>query len=509
MEDKKALAAMDEITPFSGEEFVNTEAQSLPMPSMPMMQAKTQFITAIKVQEPRRIAKVTKNVLAEAKLAKKSFYYAWPVKTKDGKMKRIEGPSIDLAMCLARNYGNAALDIEVSETPTHYIFKGYFIDLETGFTVPRLYRQRKSQTIGKKYDKDRQEDIVFQIGHSKAQRNAIIKAMPNWLIEQAIEVAKQAEIADIQTNPHLARARVLEFFEEYGIDTERIEVFFGKKVDQLTTKDIETLRATARALKEGQVSPEEVFVVDEEEDKLKEMDKKLKEKLKETPPPSPPEPEPQTEKPKEPVQQAEPPNILPTEEPEALKEAATKPIELPQEAEKEEPPFMENQEEKTEVSKEDQVFQDIMKRRPGKSEEAKKKFKESVLMAAPDLIKLDDDKFKKITKKLRKSGFDEIADRLIEMRTIPQGLQEPSEGPKEIPPVADEDKAIYEQYKAKMAEIKESFIAVDGNANRYYEVLNRHGLREAEEATSRALMQLALVDAMRELTGNEQANNNV
>ena len=279
MEDKKALAAMNEITPFSGEEFVNAEAQGLPVPSMPMMQAKTQFITAIKVQEPRRIAKVTKNVLAEAKLAKKSFYYAWAVKTKNGKMKRIEGPSIDLAMCLARNYGNAALDIEVSETPTHYIFKGYFIDLETGFTVPRLYRQRKSQSIGKKYDKDRQEDIVFQIGHSKAQRNAIIKAMPNWLIEQAIEVAKQAEIADIQTNPHLARARVLEFFEEYGIDTERIEKFFGKKVDQLTTKDIETLRATARALKEGQVSPEEVFVIEEEEDKLKEMDEKLKEKL--------------------------------------------------------------------------------------------------------------------------------------------------------------------------------------------------------------------------------------
>lgn len=176
---------LSNIVPFSGTPQEMTAAEKVMSQGGPVQRIQTAYTTAVAVQKPRSIARITKNVLEEAKLAGSGFYYRWEVKNKKtGRKSVVQGPSIDLAMCLARNYGNCALDIEVQETPTHFHFKGSFIDLETGFTVPRLYRQRKKQSVGDGYGDDRAEDIVFQIGQSKAQRNAIVKAAPNWLIEQ-------------------------------------------------------------------------------------------------------------------------------------------------------------------------------------------------------------------------------------------------------------------------------------------------------------------------------------
>lgn len=226
-----------------------------------LQQVKTAYTTAVAVQKPRSIEAVSKNVLAESRLAGSSFYYRWKVKSKrTGRESTVQGPSIDLAMCIARNYGNCVVDIEGTETKTHYMLRGVFIDLETGFTVPRLYRQRKSQNVGSGYGDERSEDMVFQIAQSKAQRNAIVKAMPAWLIDKAIEVARQAEIGQIKPeNMVLARASVLEFFAGYGVTPERIEEKLERKVEMWTAEDIVDLRASATALKEGRISAGELF----------------------------------------------------------------------------------------------------------------------------------------------------------------------------------------------------------------------------------------------------------
>lgn len=255
------------IVPFSG-----TPQEMAPMERIiaaggALQKTQTAYTTAVAVQKPRSISRIAKNVLEEAKLAGPGFFYRWEVKNKKTKKKSIvQGASIDLAMCLARNYGNCALDIEVQETPTHFHFKGSFIDLETGFTVPRLYRQRKKQGIGGGYGDDRAEDIVFQIGQSKAQRNAIIKAAPNWLIEKAIEVAREAEINKIKPEHiALARAKAIEYFERYGITQDRIEAVVERPADQWTAENIVDLKATATALKEGRATPDELFPPIEQE----------------------------------------------------------------------------------------------------------------------------------------------------------------------------------------------------------------------------------------------------
>lgn len=267
---------MDQIKPYTGDESENeSTAERAIMAGNVMMQTKTAYTTAVKVQEPRRMAKIAHNVLQEAALAGSSFFYAWEVKDRrTGRSQRIEGPSIDLAMSMARNYGNCAIDVNMQDVGGYYLFTGIFVDLETGFTCPRLFRQRKGQNTGMK-DTERQEDIVFQIGQSKAIRNAVVRAMPEWLVAKAIETAKDAELGKIKPeNMHLARTRAISFFEPYGVTTERMESNIGRPVDQWTPQDIVNLRGMATAVKEGRVSADELFPAAEPEKKIKPDDPK-------------------------------------------------------------------------------------------------------------------------------------------------------------------------------------------------------------------------------------------
>ena len=280
MQEGLSEEVLGKIIPFSGLPQEMSATEKMISSGMAIQKVQTAYTTAVAVQKSRSISRVTANVLEEAKLAGSSFYYGWTAKSKDGKTSKIEGPSIDLAMCMARNYGNCALDVEEDETLTHYRFRGSFIDLETGFTCPRLFRQRKSQNIGMK-DTDRAEDITYQIGQSKAIRNCITRAMPSWLIDLAIDTAKASELNKIKPeNIAIARAKSFEFFRHYGVSQERIEAKISRKLDDWTPQDIVELRGMATALKEGRVSDKELFPEVEEKEVAKE-EKKGKGKQKE------------------------------------------------------------------------------------------------------------------------------------------------------------------------------------------------------------------------------------
>jgi len=261
MESKRTLEpeVLAGIKPFSGTQDEMSPGEKLLREGHAVQKIHAQYTTAVAVQKPRSISRVTANVLDEAKLAGSSFYYGWTANKKGGGTEKIEGPSIDLAMCCARNYGNCAIDVDDEETLTHFKFRGVFIDLESGFTCPRLFRQRKNQNIGMK-DTDRAEDITYQIGQSKVIRNCVVRAMPGWLIEKAIESAKEAELKGINPeNIAFARAKVLTFFSQYGVTQERMEAKIGATLENWTPEMIVDLRGSATALKEGRITALELF----------------------------------------------------------------------------------------------------------------------------------------------------------------------------------------------------------------------------------------------------------
>ena len=266
---------LGEIQPFQGSPVAGSE---IIQAGGVLQKVETQYTTAVAVQKPRSLTTVVKNVLEEARLARSAFYYKWSVK---GSKRPIQGGSIDLARSIARNFGNVAVDIiEEPETVTHFKFKAVFIDLESGLNWPRLFRQRKGMNTGMA-DKERAEDIIFQIGQSKAQRNAVFQGVPGWLVDKAIEVAEQAEVDGIKHEGiEIARIKVINFFTQYGTDQDRIEAKIGKKADKWTEVDIADLRASATAIKEGRTSVDEIFPKIEEKKETTQKDVKKKDEKK-------------------------------------------------------------------------------------------------------------------------------------------------------------------------------------------------------------------------------------
>lgn len=231
------------------------------VPPAGLVQTKTAYQTALVVQVPRDLNQLEKAVLAEAHAARDSFFYAWTVKNKDGGRDTIEGVSIDGAMILLRNWGNAVCPVEIAvDAPDHWVLRASFIDLETGFTDERLYRQRKGERHGK-FDDDRALDIAFQIGQSKAKRNVIIRALPAWLVERSMDAA-HAAVEKRFANVAQSVAALVPRFVKFGVTMEMMERKLGKPQGEWLPRDLVQLVAIGRAINEGQTTVAQEFADD-------------------------------------------------------------------------------------------------------------------------------------------------------------------------------------------------------------------------------------------------------
>lgn len=221
---------------------------------------QTKYATAVAVQKPRNIHAIEKACKDEAAMAGESCFYGWG--TGDD---RIEGPSVDCAMIAVRNWGNCAVTMEpMIETPTSYIFTAAFVDLETGFTIERQFRQSKNWKVYGRMDEERKADVRFQLGASKATRNVVLKAMPAWLIDRMMDQAKsgvreklEAYIKDKGIDA--ARSLALRALEKYGVTQDRIEAKFGKKMPAWAVEELVILKGDLKALESGQESSDVLF----------------------------------------------------------------------------------------------------------------------------------------------------------------------------------------------------------------------------------------------------------
>ena len=223
-----------------------------------MVQAKTQYMTAMQVIRPRVLAKVEAKCLEEAAIAGDEFYYSW----KQGDV-IVEGLTVGAAMAIARNLGNCAVPVTVEESKEAYIFTATFIDLETGFNLQRNFRQRKSQNMGAKMKQDgRAEDIIFQIGQSKAIRNVVLNACPKWLATKVMAKAKENVVGKIeQMGTVKATDMLIKKAAALSIPLETIEATFGKSVGWDTVKLV-NISGALRGLEDGYITLEEAFPSD-------------------------------------------------------------------------------------------------------------------------------------------------------------------------------------------------------------------------------------------------------
>jgi len=219
------------------------------------MRSQTQFHTAVAVQRPRNLDKVVAAVLREAEFAGDAFYYSFPMNGK-----KIEGPSIGLAMAVAREWSNCAVPVEYNETPSEWVFIAHFVDLERGFTLSRVFRKKKGKGVFKKLEDDRAEDMTFQAAQSRAIRNVVLAGIPRWLTDQAKERAKEAVLKGISKEGLAAATeKALKFLAGYDIGEDRVIGALGKPKNEWTSESIASLRGMASQLKDGQATAEQLF----------------------------------------------------------------------------------------------------------------------------------------------------------------------------------------------------------------------------------------------------------
>jgi hypothetical protein len=245
-----------------------------------MVQARTPYISAMQVIKPRQMDQIERVILKQAALLGEEAFYGWGA----GKG-RVEGGSIDLAMMI-HAYGNATVvPDQVQETPEAWIFTHVFVDHESGVSTPRQWRESKRSVVEGNMDKERKDAIRFGRGQSKNIRNAILHSMPKWLVNKAIEQAKQGARDKLERfikDKGMAAAQLytVQQLARYGVTEEHILEKMGKaEIKGLDVDDLVKLSADFKSIDSGQEHAATLFPMQAEPTKLVDLKEKLKAKV--------------------------------------------------------------------------------------------------------------------------------------------------------------------------------------------------------------------------------------
>lgn len=206
-------------------------------------------------------ADVLRKLRVLAASAGDDWYYRFPVSRRNPDGSRstdwIEGASIKCATNVARLYGNCEIDVRVFDLGEQWIYYARFTDIETGFTLTRPFAQRKSQKV-MRTDAGRSDDIVFQIGASKAIRNVVTNAL-EFFTSFAVDEARSAIVDRVGKRLDHYRSRVLERLSEMRIDVRRVERARGRAYKDWVADDIARTIAELQAIQDGMATADETF----------------------------------------------------------------------------------------------------------------------------------------------------------------------------------------------------------------------------------------------------------
>jgi hypothetical protein len=187
------------------------------------------------------------------------WFYRYPVRNnRENRTDWIEGPSIKLANDIARIFGNCAVEVRELDVGDAWVFYSRFTDIETGFSMERAYRQRKSQTSIKTKDYDRQQDIAYQIGQSKAIRNVVVNSLQIYS-DFAFEEARNSLVDKIGKDIGAWRARTVEGLLKMPVELARAERIVGRPSKDWLATDIAQIIAVMKAVHDGMATVDESF----------------------------------------------------------------------------------------------------------------------------------------------------------------------------------------------------------------------------------------------------------
>jgi len=211
----------------------------------------------------RDLGSVRQQIKEIAAMAGPDWFYRFPVRTQQGGQDWIEGPSIKLANNVARIYGNNSNEVREVDVGDAWVFYARFTDIETGFSMERAFHQRKSQTAMKTKDRERQQDIAYQIGQSKAIRNAIVNALGVYC-DFAFDEARNSIVEKIGKDLKGWIERTKERLAQLPVDLKRVERVVGRPAGQWLATDVARVVALGQSVRDGMATIDECFPPDQE-----------------------------------------------------------------------------------------------------------------------------------------------------------------------------------------------------------------------------------------------------
>lgn len=208
-------------------------------------------IGAQRVAVRRDPAAVMARMKTLAAMAGDAWFYRYPVyNSEKGREEIIEGPSIKLANNLLREMGNCACECIVDDFGDFFMIYARIVDLETGTMLIRPLKQGKGQRVIKAKDPARIENMLLQIGASKAERNVIVKLFDIYA-DFAFREAKNALVDAVGKKPDVYRQRILDRLAELEIDVVRVERVYARKAEDWLVTDMAKIIAEIQAVSDG------------------------------------------------------------------------------------------------------------------------------------------------------------------------------------------------------------------------------------------------------------------
>jgi hypothetical protein len=227
------------------------------LPALSRAEIDIQIATA--KRWPRSIVAFKKQAMELATLDEETAgacFYALP---RDGK--RIEGPSIRLAEIVASTWGNLRVGARIIEiTDRAVIGQGACFDLEKNVAASVEVSRRITNRMGKRYSDD-MVNTTAQAAMSIALRNAVFRVVPFAIVKDVYEAAKLVSLGKGLTMEQ-SRAKCVGAFAKLwpALTPDILWRLAGKTgADDIGTDELVQLRGLFTALKDGEISLEEVL----------------------------------------------------------------------------------------------------------------------------------------------------------------------------------------------------------------------------------------------------------
>ena len=210
---------------------------------------------------PRQLSLVKQRMLSFATLDEETAagcFYTLPGR-KGGDGKPLQGPSVRLAEIALSCYQHLRAGSRIIEDDGKFITaQGVVHDLENNVVISIEVKRRVTGRDGKRYS----DDMIATTGNaacSIALRNAAFRVIPMALVKPVYEAAKMLAIGDAKSLVQ-RRAGSIAHFAKMGVPSGKVCDALGvRSVDDIQLEHLEILIGYATAIKDGDVTIDDVF----------------------------------------------------------------------------------------------------------------------------------------------------------------------------------------------------------------------------------------------------------